>query len=77
MNNRISSWTRVTGIMLLAVTMTACNSGSRKAKKDQVKYEIRKVEPETRHVAKCTANVLFPVYADPYRTTTESMGMMP
>ena len=35
-------------MMVLAVTMTACSSNSRKDKKNQIKYEIRKVEPETR-----------------------------
>ena len=35
-------------IMSLAIMMTACSGGSKKDKEDQIKYEIRKVEAETR-----------------------------
>ena len=45
---KMSNWVRVLPFLLLAITMTACGGGSKKAKKDQTKYEIRKVEPETR-----------------------------
>ena len=48
MNERMNNWIRVLPIFLLLVTMTACGGGSKKAKKDQIKYEIRKVEAETR-----------------------------
>ena len=48
MNAKMSNWVRVFPLFLLLVVMTACGNSSRKAKKDQIKYEIRKVEPETR-----------------------------
>ena len=42
-----NNWVRVLP-MVLAVMLAACGGGSDKDKKNQVKYEIRKVEPETR-----------------------------
>ncbi|MBO4642692.1 MAG: hypothetical protein J5661_07545 [Bacteroidaceae bacterium] len=47
MNAIKCNWVRVLTI-LLAVILMACGGGSRKDKKDQIKYEIRKVEAETR-----------------------------
>ncbi len=44
----MSNWVRVLPICLLLVMMTACSGGSKKDKKDQIKYEIKKVEAETR-----------------------------
>ena len=48
MNEKMNNLVRVLPILLLLLTMTACGGSSRKAKKDQIKYEIRKVERETR-----------------------------
>ena len=44
----MSNWIRVLPIFVLVITMTACSGGSKKNKENQIKYEIRKVEPETR-----------------------------
>lgn len=48
MMDRITSWTQVLAVILLAVMMTACNSRSRKDKKETIKYEIRVMKPESR-----------------------------